>query len=184
VPEVRHLRDDLGVFLTKTFGHRGLFFILALVDLVLLFPARADAESSLKTYWFKLFKRQPPSAEESALSPISEIQPSAHRLLQDLSSRRPSRRLEAIESIAQTADARPGVIAALIRTAFDGNAQVSGRATETLVSLCQSGHAERVVREFLRTPRIPVAVLRTDHYFKIPDPADEKRIETLYSNHR
>jgi hypothetical protein len=183
------------VLLTKTILHRqkpplqrkakGLFFVLALLGFVLIFPTLAGAEFSLKNYWLRLLNNDPASAEESALAPQLPMAPDSREMLHALRSPIPSVRLQAIEALSRSIDLPYPTITALVRATQDTNADVSVQAEAALTGLCRSGHAEQVVRAFRLAWKqaAPTVILeRGEYFFKITDPADEKRIESLLSN--
>ena len=154
-----------------------------------LCPGRVLAERSVRGLWMRLFHGQTPaSTEESALAPIVPALAGSQHALNSLHSRFPRQRLQAIEAIHQSGDASPRVMEALVKSTQDKNAEVSRRAAETLISLCRSGHEEGVVRAFARAinrpPRIVQKVVETGYAFKIPDRAEEERVQDILNNRR
>jgi hypothetical protein len=138
---------------------RGLFCCLAVLVISLFFSGRLQADQSIRGLFLRFFHGGPTaSTEESALVP-GMIHPSG---------------------LASTQE-----IAALVQSTQDKNLDVSRRAVETLISLCRSGKEEGVVRAFARAinrpPRIVQNVVQTGCAFKIPDRAEEQRVQDILS---
>jgi hypothetical protein len=163
---------------------RGLFCCAVVLVVCVFFPARSLAEQTIRALWTRLF-HLPTSAstEESALAPVVPVLPSSQNIFRAIHSRYPHKRLEAIEAIRQAGNASPQAIEALVKSTQDKNVNVSRRATETLIGLCRSGHEEGVVWAFARAthqpPRIVQKVVHTGYAFKIPDRAEEQRVQDV-----
>jgi phosphoheptose isomerase len=75
---------------------------------------------------------------------------------------------------------------ALVKSTQDKNLDVSRQAAETLIGLCRSGHEEKVVRAFARAisrqPRLVQKIVATGDAFKIPDRAEEQRVQDILNN--
>jgi DNA mismatch repair protein MutH len=168
---------------------RRIFFCAAILIVGGIFPGRVRAERSLHGLWLQLFHRDAPvSTEESALAPAVAVSPVLKNPLQTLRSRHVRKRLAAIEAIQQSGEAGRPVIEALIKSTQDKNPDVSRRATEALLSLCRSGHAEEVIQAFSRAvhrrPRAVPNVVHTGFAFKIPDRAEEQRVQNILNRDR